>query len=462
MGGQSPTQRVGVLRRQGFRDLFIGQGISALGDWMGTVAFMALVLAITKQSLAVGGILVLRLAPAGVAGPLAARLVTRWNRRRTMIVMDLVRVGVVAVVPLVGALWWIYLWAFLLEGAGLVFLPARDASIPDLVDEEDLPLANGLMLGSSYGMIPLGAGAFALVTLVVGGHGLDSTTGIRPAFWVDAATFLASALMVARIPELSSAAARASKGTGSFLGAFRIPVVRRVAIPAFCVSLGLGTLFSIGIVFVRDVLSASDTQFGLLIALFGVGAAIGLVGLRLVGIRGLLPVQVCVVGQGLLVALMSLSPNVSLAFLGAAGFGAFTAAGLAASMSLLQESLPEERRVLAFAAFHVIIRAGLSIAALGAGAASDVLQGVRWPLVGKLAPARVVLLSAGLVVLASSAVLGRMGGLEGVGRTVAGLGGEGRGEGTLHRSDDLSRSDDRGAVVAGFPDGQSPYEAPAP
>lgn len=116
MGGQSPTHRAGALRRQGLRDLFIGQGISALGDWMGTVAFMGLVLAITKQSLTVGGILVLRLAPAGVAGPLAARLVTRWNRRRTMIVMDLIRVGVVAVVPLVGALWWIYLWAFLLEG----------------------------------------------------------------------------------------------------------------------------------------------------------------------------------------------------------------------------------------------------------------------------------------------------------------------------------------------------------
>jgi MFS family permease len=417
-------RRPGVLHRQGFRDLLIGQAISALGDWMGTVAFMALVLAITKQSLAVGGILVLRLAPAGVAGPLAARLVTRWNRRRTMIVMDLVRVGVVAVVPLVGALWWVYLWAFLLEGAGLVFLPARDASIPDLVDEQDLPLANGLMLGSSYGMIPVGAGAFALVTLVIGGQGLSSTTGIRPAFWVDSVTFVASAALVARIPELSSTGPRVPGGSGSFLGAFRLPVVRRVAIPAFCVSLGLGTLFSLGIVFVRDVLSASDTQFGLLIALFGVGAAVGLAVLRAVGVHGVRPVQVCVAGQGLLVALMSLSPGIGLTFLGAAGFGAFTAAGLAAAMSLLQESLPERQRVMAFAAFHVIIRAGLSMAALGAGAASEVLRGVRWPVVGRLAPARVVLLSAGLTVLVSSTFVSRMGRLEGVQRAVAALGGD--------------------------------------
>lgn len=449
MSSQSQNRPAGVLRRQGFRNLLIGQGVSALGDWMATVAFMALVLAITKQSLAVGGILVLRLAPAGVAGPLAARLVTRWNRRRTMIVMDLVRVGVVAVVPLVGALWWIYLWAFVLEAAGLVFLPARDASIPDLVDEADLPLANGLMLGSSYGMIPAGAGAFALVTLVIGGHGFSSTTGIRPAFWVDSATFVVSALMVSRIPELSSAAARVPGGTGSFLGAFRIPVVRRVAVPAFCVSLGLGTLFSIGIVFVRDVLSASDTQFGLLIALFGVGAAIGLGALRLVGVHGLGPIQVCVAGQGLLVALMSLSPDVRLTFLGAVGFGAFTAAGLAAAMSLLQESLPERQRVMAFAAFHVIIRAGLSMAALGAGAASDVLRGVRWPVVGKLAPARLVLLSAGLVVLASSLFVSRMAGLEGVQRAVAALSGDRR-EGERRRA----LADETGPATPTFPEGQ--------
>jgi predicted MFS family arabinose efflux permease len=313
-------------------------------------------------------------------------------------------------------------------------------------------------------MIPLGAGAFAVVTLVLGGHGLSSTTGIRPAFWVDAATFLASALMVARIPELSSAAARATRGTGSFFGAFRLPVVRRVAIPAFCVSLGLGTLFSIGIVFVRDVLSASDAEFGLLIALFGVGAAIGLTALRLVGIRGLAPVQVCVAGQGLLVALMSLSPDVGLAFLGAAGFGAFTAAGLAASMSLLQESLPESQRVMAFAAFHVIIRAGLSIAALGAGAASDILRGVRWPVVGKQAPARLVLLSAGLAVLVSSTFLSRVGSLEGLQRAVGALGGERRraerdpfrsGDGDPGRSENPVRSDDAERVAAGLPEGQT-------
>src|SRR5207237_775868 len=103
----------------------------ALGDWMGTIALMVLVSQETGSSTAVGGILVLRLIPAAVAGPLAARLAQRWDRRRTMLTMDLVRAGIVAVVPLVSALWWAYLWAFMLELASLAFLPARDASIPE-------------------------------------------------------------------------------------------------------------------------------------------------------------------------------------------------------------------------------------------------------------------------------------------------------------------------------------------
>jgi hypothetical protein len=59
--------------------------------------------------------------------------------------------------------------------------------------------------------------------------------------------------------------------------------------------------------------------------------------------------------------------------------------------------------VLAFAAFHVVIRVGLSVAAIGAGLAADRLAGVRWPVVGMLPPARVVLMFSGLVVVASAA-----------------------------------------------------------
>jgi len=126
-----------LFAHRGFRRLMIGQTVSSLGDWLGTIALIALVLDLTGSSTAVGGVLVLRLAPSLVAGPLVTRLVGRWNRRRTMLAMDAIRVGVVVLVPLIGALWWVYVWAFVLEVAGPTFptIICGDFNAPPDADE---------------------------------------------------------------------------------------------------------------------------------------------------------------------------------------------------------------------------------------------------------------------------------------------------------------------------------------
>src|SRR5918996_112599 len=212
--------------RRPLRDLLFGQAVSSLGDWMGTVALMALVLEITGSATAVGGVLVLRLAPTVLAGPVAARLTQRWSRRRTMLAMDAVRAPAVLVLPWMTQLWWIYLWAFVVELAGMVFLPARDASIPDLVeDEDDLATANGLVLGTSYGMIPVGAGLFAVVSAVAGEATLEAA---RVVFLVDAVTFVISYLAISRLPELGTVGAADDSG-GGFRDALRLPLGRRPA-----------------------------------------------------------------------------------------------------------------------------------------------------------------------------------------------------------------------------------------
>ncbi len=218
---------VALVRRPGYRDLLVGQGVSALGDWMGTVALMALVLELTNSPIAVGGILTLRLLPAAIGGPLAARAAAKWDRRRTMLAMDAARAAMIAMIPVVRALWWVYLWGFLVEVASIVFLPARDASIPDLVDGDgELPLANGLILGTSYGCIPLGAALFAAVA------SLPLEIDHRPfalVFFIDAITFLVSFFCIARLTELGTATAAVDDGVDShFLDAFRIPLVRAV------------------------------------------------------------------------------------------------------------------------------------------------------------------------------------------------------------------------------------------
>ena len=404
----APTERT-ETRRRPLRDLLVGQAVSSLGDWMGTVALMALVLEITDSATAVGGVLVLRLAPTVVAGPLAARLTRRWSRRRTMLAMDAVRVPAVAILPWVTHLWWIYIWAFVVELAGMVFLPARDASIPDLVeDEDDLAVANGLVLGTSYGMIPFGAGLFALVSALTGEA--STVEAARVIFLIDALTFVVSYLAIARLPELGIAPAVADDAGGRFRDALRLPIVRRLAPVAAVVAFGLGALFSIGIVWVNDVLGASDTEFGLLVACFGVGAAAGLLILRQLERRDLTLVRTLLILLGAVVATMSQAPAIGLALLGALGFGGLCAMVLATSMELLQNHLDDRDRLLGFAVFHVVIRGGLALAAIGAGIASDLLDGVSWPLLGRLDSSQVVLLSSGILVVVVALIAGRPGG----------------------------------------------------
>jgi dTMP kinase len=393
---------VALVRRPGYRDLLIGQGVSSLGDWMGTVALMALVLELTNSPIAVGGILTLRLLPAAIGGPLAARAALRWDRRRTMLAMDATRAVMIALVPLVRALWWVYLLGFLVEVASIVFLPARDASIPDLVASDDeLPLANGLILGTSYGSIPIGAALFAAVAA------LPFEIGQRPyalVFFIDALTFLVSFFCIARLTQLGAPHAVADEESeAGFLDAFRIPLVRAVMPAALSVALGLGALFSLGIVFVHDVLHASDSGFGVLIALFGVGAAAGLFALQRMPHGDLLVrTRYGVAYIGAVIAVFSLASALWIAWFGAAAFGAGAAFALSAGMGAIQSRLDGRQRVLAFAAFHVVLRVGLGVSAIAAGAAGDLLADVRWPLVGTLEPSRVVLLGAGVLVVLSS------------------------------------------------------------
>jgi predicted MFS family arabinose efflux permease len=399
--GRSGSVLRSLLARAEFRKLLGGQVTSGIGDWMATVALMALVLQISGSSTAVGAILVLRLAPASITGPVAPRVVSRWDRRRAMLSMDAVRVVIVALIPLVFTLWWVYLWAFLLEVAGLIFLPARDAIIPDLVEEEHLPLANGLILACSYGTMPLGAGAYALISGLLG-HRSGLATWI--VFAVDAITFVVSLAMIRQLHDNRREHRREEPGepSTSFREAWRLDEVRAIALPTAAVALGLDALFSLGIVFVRKVLGASSAEFSLLIALFGVGAAIGLVILRV--FRGRAPrlVRAAVLAQGVTVTGMALSPSIGWAFLGALCFGGATAIAMTGTMSELQRSLDDQQRVMAFTVFHVLVRGGLATAAIGAGLATDLLgHRVTWPVA--VASARLVFVVSGIVVLVGAA-----------------------------------------------------------
>ncbi|HEX6568029.1 MAG TPA: hypothetical protein VF015_02660, partial [Acidimicrobiales bacterium] len=111
---------------------------------------------------------------------------------------------------------------------------------------------------------------------------------------------------------------------------------------------------------------------------------------------------------GAVVATMSQVPAIGFALLGAVGFGALSALVLALSMELPQNQLSDSDRVMAFAVFHVVIRGGLALAAIGAGVTADLLDEVTWPFVGQLESTQVVLLSSGILVSLVGLVPGRL------------------------------------------------------
>ncbi|XRQ11946.1 MFS transporter [Actinomadura welshii] len=406
-----------LLSLRDFRRLMIGQVVSSLGDWMGTLALMYFVLELSGSTTAVGGVLVLRLLPYALGAPVAARIVTRWRRRSVMMNSDLIRVAMALALPVLPFLWWVYFWAFVIEVVGLVFLPARDAAIPYLIDRHDeeedrrdgqehdtgtLEVANGITMATSYGMIPVGAGVFGLVLWLSNTVGWDGHWRYVLVFWMNAVTYLVSYFVIRSIPNLGPAAGERRPGgeekpQGRFIDGLRLDVVRGVLPGVAVVALGLGALFSLGVVFVRNVLDAGPIGFGTLVALFGVGAVTGLLIVR----RGtwdlLAQVRTSTAVQGVVIASMGLIASTAWAFLGAVLFGASATAALVGGITYMQESLDGYLRNLALTAFHAVLRFGLALAALLAGAAADLLNGWGVSPAG-FVPAQLVLASSGLIV----------------------------------------------------------------
>jgi MFS family permease len=179
-----------LRQNRGFRQLWLGQVVSQLGDWFDTIAVMTLVLNLTGSGRDVGLIMVARFLPSVVIGPLSGVVADRFNRRTIMIVSDILRAVVVLGFLFVrrpDQIWLIYALTVLQLTLSTFFEPAKSAAIPSIVAERELVTANAITSVTWSAMLTLGAVAGGLVT---GWFGTDA------AFVVDSATYLLSAALV--------------------------------------------------------------------------------------------------------------------------------------------------------------------------------------------------------------------------------------------------------------------------
>jgi dTMP kinase len=161
-----------LLRITAFRRMWLALSTSSLGDWLGLLATTALAAYLTKdasnfaQGAAVSGVLVTRLAPDLILGPIAGALVDRLDRRYVAIIGDGVAGLLYLSIPFAGNLTWLLIAQFLVEAVGLFSNPAKQALWVNIVPRERLAVANQLNYVSVYGMVPVAAVVFALLATV--------------------------------------------------------------------------------------------------------------------------------------------------------------------------------------------------------------------------------------------------------------------------------------------------------
>jgi dTMP kinase len=377
-GGVSLVAKVrAVLRIRDFRKLWLSMSLSSFGDWLGLLAITAtatsLVDGFAGQNYALGAVLLFRLLPAILLGPLAGAFADRFDRRKTMVVSDILRFGLFASIPVVNELVWLFIAQFLIEAISLFWIPAKEAAVPNMLRKDQLEPANQLSLVTTYGFTPvLAALVFALLTTV--GDRLASVPSLDEsalALYLNALTFLVAAIVIWNLPSISGRRAEGTQVAGeSFLSSLRegfsfaghTPLVRGLVVGITGAFVAAGVVIATGQAFATSV-GGGEAAYGLLFgAVFiglGLGIALGpsiardLSRERLFG--------VAIVGAGVVVGLLAWTFTLWIALLLVVFMGFFAGIAYLAGFTLLGTEIEDALRGRTFALVQSLVRASLIV-----------------------------------------------------------------------------------------------------
>ncbi|MER6824637.1 dTMP kinase [Streptosporangium sp. NPDC000563] len=281
-----------VLANAPFRKLWTAMSVCSLGDWLNLLALTALAGNLTAasgyqvQSLAIGGVFVAKMLPAILLGPLAGAFADRFDRRLTMFFCDLLRFALVLSIPLVGSYQWVIIATFLVECVNLFWVPAKDATVPNLVPKERLEEANQLNLLVTYGTAPVAALLFALLSVA------DDVLGrLVPflaqretylALFINALAYLVSAVIIFSLKDIPKSGARATSTPSvlrqifegwRFVGGNRL--IRGLIIGMLGAFAAGGAVVGVAKIYV-EALGGGDAAYGVVFGAVFVGMASGM------------------------------------------------------------------------------------------------------------------------------------------------------------------------------------------
>jgi len=276
-----------LLKNKNFFFLWFGQIISQVGDRLGQMALIGFVsLNMQGSSLEIAKALFFTILPVFLIGPLAGVYVDRWDRRKTLYTCDFLRAILVLIIPLFlissKTRFLVYLLIFLIFCIGRFFIPAKMAIVVDLVEKNDLLLANSLI--NTTGMIA------AILGFGIGGI-LVEWFGPKGGFYLDSLSFLISAFFIfligktagnpIKIKELAFEIVNVVRKSiwqelkEGFLYFFKNRYIRFTAWVMFVLWSALGSVYVVLIVFIQKTLGSITRDLGLLITFLGTGLFLG-------------------------------------------------------------------------------------------------------------------------------------------------------------------------------------------
>ncbi len=288
----APQATRGVLAIPAFRKLWNSMLFSSLGDWLGLLATTALAQQLSGGSyatanFAIAGVFIARLLPAVFLGPIAGVIADRFDRRRLMVNVDILRAALYISIPIVNTYFWLYTAMILVECLTLFWSPAKEASVPNLVPRDKLESANQVTLLAAYGTAPIAAILFSILTLLSSAIAAISplipSNSVDIALYINALSFLFAAWTVFGIKEIPKGAASKSDSPSNvgqsliqgWKAVSESKIIRGLIIGMVGAFSAAGAVIGLARTFVGD-LGGGDAAYGVLFGAVFTGLAIGI------------------------------------------------------------------------------------------------------------------------------------------------------------------------------------------
>lgn len=265
-----------VLKNRSLLILAVSESVTNLGAWVTMMAVFSLVIFRGEGDVSESGLIYLAgLLPALAFSPVAGWLCDRYDRKKLMIASELLSGVVVAGIIFTRSTTLLYMLLALQAAVGSLMTPARQSSVPQLVDREQLTKANALLQQISSVVKIFGPVLGGAVLAVMEPH---------TAVILDVVSYFLSAAILLLLPALVPPAQEKTNSTTSSSEKWYAPLlelarldrqVKLLFVMAFMAIVGIVSIDILASIFTRDVLNAGESFYGLEIGLVGLGTLLG-------------------------------------------------------------------------------------------------------------------------------------------------------------------------------------------